>query len=426
MPVGRTIPTWAFHRSRRLRPPDVRRRHWTWSSVGAGLPATAATLLLIVSCGGADRDEGTSDVQDTTVAATEEPSTTTATTPASSAPETSFADFVADADQVLGPLELDAGRRFAVLGYAFPSGPLGDGSIELLVEDPEDGWASEHEITVAGMPVSITAPGDLDADGLDEIQVDWVADEDTDFGLLYRIDVEELELVRIPFVRSELHEPMDDYAIVSVEPGFVSTSVERCDPGCTSYTVTWRYDSATDRLVVHTQPAPSSGASATRIPPGVIEDGTHYGYLIESSDGSFTFDRADVQADGSWTNVNPTLRTLPYAGSVPWASGTPIEVIVDDQRVASVSVTTSGPPTPSDPLRIPAGVIEDGTHYGYFVSYQPGAFVFDRVDVLPNGEWQNLNPMTRTLPIWVDLPLPPGTPIEVVIVDQHVARVATL
>ena len=430
MTVDTSTRRWPLLRGRSRRPCDRRPQHWIRSPLSLSLPVTAVTILLIASCGGADRDAATSDVPDTTVATTEHPSTTaaTSTTPPSSAPGASFADLAADADQVLGPLELDEHRRFAVVGHHEPPGALGDGSIELLVEGQDGGWTAEHTITVAGMPVSITAPGDLDEDGLDEIQVDWVGDEDIHFGLLYRIDVDRLELVRIPFATRQLHQPMDDYAIVSVEPGFVSTSVRSCDPDCATggtYTVTWRYASASDRLVVHSQPA-EPAEDPMRIPAGVIEDGTHHGYLVERTDGAFTFDRADVRADGSWTNVNPKLRTLPYAGAVPWADGTPIEVVVENQHVTSVSATTSGPPTPADPLRIPPGVIEDGVHYGYFVSSQPGAFVFDRVDVLPNGEWQNLNPMTRTLPVWVDLPLPPGTPIEVVIVDQHVAELATL
>lgn len=83
-----------------------------------------------------------------------------------------------------------------------------------------------------------------------------------------------------------------------------------------------------------TPPAP---ADPLRIAPGVIEDGVHYGYLMASTSGSFSFDKADVQADGSWKNVNPKLRTLPFSEYIPWPSGTPIQVTVVNQRVAWVT-----------------------------------------------------------------------------------------
>jgi hypothetical protein len=421
----RTVqPGRSHHGSDRSLQPSRRARH------PARLPLAliAATLLLIPACGREDPRAATppETTEDTTA-----PTSTTPTTPQPTTTRgPTFAELVAEADLVLGPLELDEGRRFAVLGFEGEAGPLGDGSIELLVETTAHGWEAEHKITRDGTPAAITAPADLDEDGLDEVQVDWVADPNTDFGLLYRVDAEQLELVEIPFIRAGLHEPMNDYSIVSVEPGFVTTSVESCEPDCATgntYLVTWRYDETEDRLVVHSQPEAepvTPPADPLRIPPGVIEDGTHYGYLVSSAEGSFSFDRADVRADGSWSNVNPKLRTLPYAGSIPWSSGTAIEVVVQNQHVTSVAAIA--PPAPADPLRIPPGVIEDGVHYGYLVSSQPGSFVFDRVDVLPNGEWQNVNPKTRTLPFPDSLPLPSGTPIQVVVQNQHVVQLMAL
>ena len=58
------------------------------------------------------------------------------------------------------------------------------------------------------------------------------------------------------------------------------------------------------------------------IPPGVIEDGVHFGYAVNATPTSISFDRADVQADGLWTNNNPRVRTLPVAsGFWPATSG---------------------------------------------------------------------------------------------------------
>jgi hypothetical protein len=72
------------------------------------------------------------------------------------------------------------------------------------------------------------------------------------------------------------------------------------------------------------------------ITPGTIEDGTHYGYLTSQGAGWFSFDRADVAADGTWTNVNSKTRTLPYANAVAVVNGAPVQVIVEDQRVVAV------------------------------------------------------------------------------------------
>ena len=75
-----------------------------------------------------------------------------------------------------------------------------------------------------------------------------------------------------------------------------------------------------------------------QIAPGVIENGVHYGYIssIDSSGSGFYFDRADVQADGTWSNTNNKERYLPYAHSYQGYSGEAVEVHVVDQRVAAV------------------------------------------------------------------------------------------
>lgn len=73
------------------------------------------------------------------------------------------------------------------------------------------------------------------------------------------------------------------------------------------------------------------------IPPGVIEDGYHVGYLVSQSATSFSFDRADIQDDGTWKNVNPKVRTLPVSTSANLLygapPGTPIELFVSSQHV---------------------------------------------------------------------------------------------
>ena len=89
-----------------------------------------------------------------------------------------------------------------------------------------------------------------------------------------------------------------------------------------------------------TTPTPSSTRPSTSqdrllIPPGTIEDGTHFGYLVSQGVGSFVFDRADVSADGLWSNTNPLLRDLPVDEELPVQNGTPIAVVVESQRVVS-------------------------------------------------------------------------------------------
>jgi hypothetical protein len=156
----------------------------------------------------------------------------------------------------------------------------------------------------------------------------------------------------------------------------------------------------------------------------VIEDGVHYRYVVTIGGATFTFDRADVQADGSWKNVNPKLRTLPLDGSVPLTGGTPVEIIVQNQRVVSIRAVST--PVPADPLRIPPGVIEDGVHYGYLGRSGNASFSFDRADILPDGSWKNTNPKMRTLPFSQYIPWPSGTPIQVIVDNQRVTWVTAL
>ena len=78
------------------------------------------------------------------------------------------------------------------------------------------------------------------------------------------------------------------------------------------------------------------------IPPGVIEDGVHFGYAVNATNTSISFDRADIQADSSWTNNNPKVRTLPVTPDF-WSSnlfpypGQPIEIHVQGQRVTMLT-----------------------------------------------------------------------------------------
>ena len=70
----------------------------------------------------------------------------------------------------------------------------------------------------------------------------------------------------------------------------------------------------------------------------MIEDGVHFGYAVNATNTSISFDRADIEADGSWTNNNPKVRTLPVTPDF-WSSnlypypGQPIEIHVQGQRV---------------------------------------------------------------------------------------------
>ena len=76
--------------------------------------------------------------------------------------------------------------------------------------------------------------------------------------------------------------------------------------------------------------------------PGTVEDGVHSGYLTDV-EGMYqlTFDRVDVQPDGSWTNTNAKLRTLPTDPNV-WTfgyrdAGQSVEIVIQDQRVTGIS-----------------------------------------------------------------------------------------
>jgi hypothetical protein len=89
-----------------------------------------------------------------------------------------------------------------------------------------------------------------------------------------------------------------------------------------------------------TTTTPATPSDPYLIPSGVIEDGDHVGYLTALGDTWFSFDMAEIQADGSWKNENPKIRTLPVApsanmlyGALP---GTPIELYVANQHVVWV------------------------------------------------------------------------------------------
>jgi hypothetical protein len=90
--------------------------------------------------------------------------------------------------------------------------------------------------------------------------------------------------------------------------------------------------------VVANIPASAPVTDLALIAPGVIEDGVHFGYAVNATNTSISFDRVDVQADGFWTNDNPKIRTLPVTPDF-WSSnrfpypGQPIEIHVQGQRV---------------------------------------------------------------------------------------------
>jgi murein DD-endopeptidase MepM/ murein hydrolase activator NlpD len=85
------------------------------------------------------------------------------------------------------------------------------------------------------------------------------------------------------------------------------------------------------------------------IQPGVIDDGTHVGYLVGQSTGFFSFDKADIGPDGVWINENPAVRVLPVGNPLSLTIGTPIVVVIQDQRVLSTTPTTDVLPTPPPP-----------------------------------------------------------------------------
>jgi hypothetical protein len=90
-------------------------------------------------------------------------------------------------------------------------------------------------------------------------------------------------------------------------------------------------------------------ADPALISPGVIEDGVHFGYAVNATTASISFDRADVQPDGSWTNNNPRIRTLPVTPDF-WSSslfpypGQPIEIHIQGQRVTLLTGAMSDTP----------------------------------------------------------------------------------
>jgi hypothetical protein len=297
-------------------------------TVAVSAAVAVAVVLAMTACGSTQDSTGTTvgadeadpaasavsggDAEQDTPETTAQPAASTTTTTTTTAaretiPQVAFAELVAGADRVLEPTDLPDGQRFAILGYEDEAGSGGQGSLELIVETPDGGWETRHTVSMSGFPTSIETTADLDGDGAAEIQTNWFFGANTDFGVLYRVDAERMVLSQIEFATEGLHEPMGDYEIISVEPGFVTTSVESCDPSCAdggNYTVTWQYDAAADRLVVASQPDPAPDvpvvpAGPGQIAPGVIEDGVHHGYVVSVAGDTFSFDRAEHQPEAS-------------------------------------------------------------------------------------------------------------------------------
>jgi len=93
-----------------------------------------------------------------------------------------------------------------------------------------------------------------------------------------------------------------------------------------------------------TAPAPAPAPAPSDpylIPSGVIEDGYHVGYLTDRGADSFSFDMAEILADGSWQNLNPKIRTLPVDPGADYLydayPGSPIELYVEAQHVLWVA-----------------------------------------------------------------------------------------
>ena len=76
------------------------------------------------------------------------------------------------------------------------------------------------------------------------------------------------------------------------------------------------------------------------VPPGTIEDGTHYGYLTDVEGMyQFTFDRADVQDDGSWSNTNRSCARFPQT---PRCGDSPTSTPARRSRWSSRTSASSG------------------------------------------------------------------------------------
>jgi hypothetical protein len=92
--------------------------------------------------------------------------------------------------------------------------------------------------------------------------------------------------------------------------------------------------------VVATPPPPPD---PWKIAPGVIEDGTWYGYLNSTSVYGYNivFDRVTMDANGFWINQGAIYRTLPVAPAAwAWVSsvwqGMPVQIEVHDQHVTAI------------------------------------------------------------------------------------------
>ncbi|MEM5433609.1 hypothetical protein, partial [Cupriavidus oxalaticus] len=140
-----------------------------------------------------------------------------------------------------------------------------DGRIEVVSDGQDGSWAVQQTITTAanpfgdgplgGMPFQLTAPGDLDGDGISEVVVDWFVGSNGHFSTLYRMDETSAtpQLIEIGIDHSGMSQPIGDYSITYVNDGQVTTEVEDCTNSCASgetYPVIWSYDATTDTLHV--------------------------------------------------------------------------------------------------------------------------------------------------------------------------------
>jgi hypothetical protein len=212
------------------------------------------------------------------------------------------------------------------------------------------------------------------------------------------------------------------------------------------------------------EPVRGSGCGGDGSVGDVIPDGYWRGYATSVDPASgIQFDLVCVYfspqtssiatvPDGWLTNNNARTRFVPTApaffshgtrfqldGSVPFAQNAPFEdtdawlYIENGQAQWMIGAPATGAPVPAnnpappatDRALIPAGVIEDGVHFGYAVNVTTTSISFDRVDVEADGSWTNNNPKIRTLPVnpdfWsVNLFPGPGQPVEIHVQGQRV------
>ena len=126
------------------------------------------------------------------------------------------------------------------------------------------------------------------------------------------------------------------------------------------------------------------------------------------------------------------------------AAEEPVEVDVDvdvDIETPDVDVETPAPaPAPAPPppapapardnLQIPAGMIEDGHHYGYLTMVGPNYIDFDRATPIPGDGWENNKTTVRRLPFVSDweggYPTELPWPVEIYVSGQYLEYVMPL